>query len=68
MSGPVQVAQSAERLGSATAAGGGMWIWLAENHEAIAALGVIIGAVVAVAGFGVHWWYLHRNSKKGPPG
>ena len=60
-----QIAVSAERIGATVAAGGGMWIWLAENQQAIAALGILIGIVLGVAGFAVNWWYLHRNSKKG---
>jgi membrane protein DedA with SNARE-associated domain len=60
----MQVAQAAERGGSTVAVGGGMWIWLAQNQEAIAALCAIVGLAVAVAGFAVHWWYLHRDSKQ----
>lgn len=61
-----QVAQVAQKSGATVAAGGGVWIWLAENQQAIATLGVMIGAAVAVIGLGVNWYYLHKKSK-GPP-
>lgn len=65
MTSPIQqTAVLAERGGSTIAAGGGMMMWLSENHDAIAALGVIVGSVMAVAGFIVHWLYLHRGSKE----
>lgn len=67
MSAPVQqFAQMAQKGGATVAAGGGVWIWLAENQQAIAALGVLIGIVLGVAGFIVNWVYQHRRSK-GPP-
>ena len=66
MIGPQQVAQAAEKTGAAVAAGGGFWLWLAENQQAIAALGVLVGIAVAVAGFIVNWVYQHKRSK-GPP-
>lgn len=64
MNGQIQVAQSLERAGAATATTGGLWMWLGENHDAIAALGVLVGAAVGVAGLILHWWYLHRHSKR----
>lgn len=66
MIGPQQVAQAAERGGATVAAGGGIWLWLAENQQAIAALGVLIGIALGVAGFIVNWIYLHKKHK-GPP-
>lgn len=61
-----QAAQFAQKGGSTVAAGGGVWLWLAENQQAIAALGVLVGIVVAIAGLIVNWVYLHKKSK-GPP-
>jgi hypothetical protein len=46
------------------ATGSGAWLWLAENHQAVATVGVLIGIALGVAGFAVNWWYLHRNSKR----
>lgn len=66
MSIPQQVAQIAQKAGATVSAGGGVWLWLAENQQAIAALGVIVGIVVAIAGFAVNWIYQHKRSK-GPP-
>ena len=63
---PQQVAQIAQKGGATVSAGGGIWLWLAENQQAIATLGVIVGIVIGVAGFGVNWWYQHKRSK-GPP-
>lgn len=62
--GVQQGAQIAQKGGAMTATGSGFWIFLAENHQAIATLGVIVGIVLGVAGFAVNWWYLHRNSRK----
>jgi hypothetical protein len=69
VSGPVhfsvqQAAQVAHKGGVAAATGGGLWLWLAENQQAIAALGVVVGIVLGVAGFAVNWWYLHRKGKR----
>lgn len=66
MSGPMtqQLAITAERGGSALAAGGGMWLWLAEHQQAIGALCALGGLAIALAGFIVHWAYLHRGSKE----
>lgn len=61
-----QFAQAAEKSGAAVAAGGGIWLWLAENQQAIAALGVLVGVAVGVLGLLVNWYYLHKKSK-GPP-
>lgn len=66
MSLPQQAAQFAQKGGATVSAGGGAWLWLAENQQAIATLGVLIGIVIAVAGFAVNWWYQHKRSK-GPP-
>ena len=68
MSAPViqQIAQTTNKAGATLAAGGGVWIWLAENQQAIATLGVLIGIVLGVAGFIVNWVYQHKRSK-GPP-
>ena len=63
---PQQAAQVAQKTGATVAAGGGVWIWLAENQQAIAALGVMVGAAVAIVGLIVNWVYLHKKSK-GPP-
>ena len=60
-----QIAQTAQKGGAAVSAGGGVWLWLAENQQAIAALGVLVGIVIAVAGFAVNGWYQHQRSKKG---
>lgn len=60
---PPQLAQVAQKGGATVAAGGGVWIWLAENQQAIAALGVLVGIAVAVAGLIVNWIYLHKRSK-----
>ena len=61
-----QAAQVAQKGGSAVATGGGVWLWLAENQQAIAALGVLVGIVVAIAGFAVNWHYQHKRSKEPP--
>jgi len=60
-----QTAIVAERGGSAVAMTGGLMGTLTQYHDAIATLCTIGGLVVAIAGFIVHWWYLHRgNSRK----
>lgn len=51
--------------GSGTAVGGGSWLlWLAENHHAIASLGVIVGSACAVLGLLVTIYYKHKASKR----
>ena len=67
MNVPQQVAQIAQKGGATVSAGGGVWLWLAENQQAIAALGVIAGVVIGLAGFAVNVYYQHKRSK-GPPG
>lgn len=64
MIAPQQFAVGAERAGAATAAGGGMWLWLAENQQAIATLGVLVGIAVGLVGLAVNWYYLHRDDKR----
>lgn len=59
-------AQVAQKAGATVSAGGGVWLWLAENQQAVATLGVLVGIVVAVAGFFVNLYYQHKRSK-GPP-
>lgn len=59
--GAQQLAVIAERGGAALAATSSVWAWLAENHNAIAAACAMGSLAVAVAGFCVHWWYLHRT-------
>lgn len=59
-----QVAVTAERGGGVLVASGGVWLWLAEHQQAIGALCALGGLVVALAGFFVHWAYLHRGSKE----
>lgn len=66
MIAPQQVAQVAEKGGATVATTSGFWIFLAENHQAIAALGVLVGIAVGIFGLAVNWWYLHQKSK-GPP-
>jgi hypothetical protein len=63
MIGPQQLAQAAERGGATVAVSSGVWGWMAENHQAIATLGVLVGIAVGIIGLAVNWWYLHRNSK-----
>ena len=66
MNGPQEVAQFAQKAGATVSTGGGVWLWLAENQQAIAAVGVLVGIAVALAGFAVNWHYQHKRSK-GPP-
>ncbi len=61
-----QAAQFAHKGGTTIAAGGGIWVWLAENQQPIATLGIIVGILLGVAGFVVNWVYQHKRSK-GPP-
>lgn len=62
--GMEQTAIVAERGGSAIAMTGGLMGTLTEYHDAIATLCTMGGLVVAIAGFIVHWWYLHRGNRK----
>ena len=64
MIAPAQAAQAAKNTGAAVATGGGIWLWLAENQQAIATLGVLFGIVVGALGLGINWYYLHRDSRR----
>lgn len=61
--GAQQGAQVAQKGGAAVATTGGLWVWLAENAQAIGVLCAMIGALVAIGGFLVNWYYRHKASK-----
>ena len=64
---PQYIAQGAQKAGATVSAGGGVWLWLADNQQAIAALGVLVGIAVGLIGLAVNVYYQHKRSK-GPPG
>lgn len=50
--------------GASVSVSGGLWLkWLAENHQAIGSIGVIVGIVLGIAGFCVNWWYQRKRSQ-----
>ena len=49
---------------SAATSGGGLWLWLGDNAQAIGAVGVLIGIILGVATFIVNWYYRHKTYKK----
>lgn len=65
MSTPVEkVAAITVATGSGAAFGGGVWLkFLADNHQAIASLGIIVGGICAVLGLIVTVYYKHKAHK-----
>lgn len=58
--------QAAEKGGATMAVTGGFWAWLGTNYQAVGALCALIGVAIAIAGFAVNWWYLHRGRDMRP--
>lgn len=50
--------------GAAVSAGSGFWGWLAENHQALAALGVLIGIAVALTGLAIQFTATRRSDRR----
>ena len=63
MADPEAIAKAAEISGSTVAVSCGVCRWLVVNHDLLAVLGILIGAIVAVAGLGVSWYYQHQRLK-----
>lgn len=66
MIAPQGAAQFAQKGGATLSAGGGVWLWLAENQQSIAALGVLAGILIGLIGLAVNIYFQHKRSK-GPP-
>lgn len=62
---PQHVAQVAQKGGATVAFSSGVMGWLAENHQAIASLGVFAGILIGLIGLGANIYYQHQRSKKG---
>ena len=50
--------------GAGLSTGSGVWGWLAENHHALASLGVLVGIAVAVTGLAIQIRATRRNDQR----
>ena len=48
------------QVGASLSTGSGIWMWLGENHDQIAAIGILFGMAVGLIGLGLQVYKLRR--------
>jgi hypothetical protein len=61
MANPETLAKVAEVSGAAVAVGCGVCKWLADNHDFLASLGIIVGGGVALLGLAANVYFRRRE-------